>query len=352
MKKVLTIGGATQDIFLEYICPPELHQSGYVLLPIGKKLEVKDLVYATGGGATNAATSFARLGFTTESFFKIGTDTAGDMLLKALHTNHIATTHVIRSHEVQTGTSFIIPCPSGERTVLVYRGANTTLQQQELPLHIIDTHDIVYITSLSETTASLIVPIATHAAAHKKLVATNPGTSQLIDGARYLHDALPYIDILILNSHEAQLLAQTFNKKPHSISLEVKSDLPPLLNSENKLNILEFFAIIHNQGVQTIVVTNGADGVYVFNQNTIYYHPAPQVEVISTIGAGDAFGSSFVAYLAQNKPVEDAIRAGIIQSGSVLQYTDAKTGLLPLQKLDQQMAQLNKQLLQKFMVKK
>ena len=62
MVKVLTIGGATQDIIIEYqegsalrvedINPPRLSWQE------GSKIDVEKLHYATGGGATNTAVSF------------------------------------------------------------------------------------------------------------------------------------------------------------------------------------------------------------------------------------------------------------------------------------------------------
>ena len=63
--KVLTIGGATQDIFIHYngtdiisITKKNFHSS-YMLFGSGEKIEVEKLIYETGGGATNSATSLS-----------------------------------------------------------------------------------------------------------------------------------------------------------------------------------------------------------------------------------------------------------------------------------------------------
>ena len=60
--KVVCIGKATQDVFLkdEEFDP---HKEGKVLythLPLGAKLDIDDLEFATGGNATNVAVTFAR----------------------------------------------------------------------------------------------------------------------------------------------------------------------------------------------------------------------------------------------------------------------------------------------------
>src|SRR5579862_5360705 len=127
MKKVLTIGGATQDVFIQYK-PQESVQSQtkapgqcFLMIEEGQKIEVSDLLYHTGGGATNAAVSFGKLGFDTTSFFKIAHDAPGDFILQELKKFNIKTVPVLSS-EGQTGTAFIIPCPSGERIIFVHRG--------------------------------------------------------------------------------------------------------------------------------------------------------------------------------------------------------------------------------------
>ncbi|NBT60148.1 carbohydrate kinase family protein, partial [bacterium] len=69
--KVLTVGGATQDILLQYagadvmtIAKRQWTQT-YMLFESGEKIEIERTTYLTGGGATNAAVSFKRQGFDT-----------------------------------------------------------------------------------------------------------------------------------------------------------------------------------------------------------------------------------------------------------------------------------------------
>jgi ribokinase len=79
-KQVITIGGAMQDIFIEYPCTDLLQLESvtrphrFVLLEEGKKLIVDHLIYKTGGGATNSAVSLSKLGFDTTLFCMIGND--------------------------------------------------------------------------------------------------------------------------------------------------------------------------------------------------------------------------------------------------------------------------------------
>ncbi len=110
----------------------------------------------------------------------------------------------------------------------------------------------------------------------------------------------------------------------------------------------QFFREIQKQGPRIVVVTNGRDGVYAAKNDTIYFHPALPVNVVSTLGAGDAFGSCFVAQIMQNKPIEYAIRAGVANSASVIQELDTQTGLLNTVTLEEKLKKLDPLLLQTF----
>jgi len=364
MKKVLTIGGAMWDIFIQYDHIDALHLHtkyachAYVVMEEGRKIEVKKLAYHVGGGATNSAVSFARLGFSVNSFFKLGLDQEGDFILRSLAKEKVATRQVIRTKKTATGTSFIIPGKSGDRTVLVYRGANITLEERELPQDAIIACDQLYVTSLSGPSAQLLLPITIFAKKHNKVVATNPGTSQLIRGAQLFKKSLPNIDILILNSFEAQLLMTSLVTVPlpqnlSPLTKKEKKKLPQLLreplgSKRTCFTLPQFFREIQAQGPRIVVVTNGSEGVYVAYNSTIYFHPALNIEVVSTLGAGDAFSSSFVGQIMQDKPIEDAIRVGIINSSSVIQVLDTQTGLLRAAVLEEKLGELDLSLLQKF----
>lgn len=361
MKKVLTIGSGIQDIFTKYegVETLDFHTKeenvAYVCMRAGRKIELEDIVYYCGGGATNSAVSFAHNGFDVEAFFKIGNDKAGDFIINSLKKENVSTAHVIRTDKSPTGQSFIIPGPHGNSAVLVYRGANITLKQDDLPVNSIKNADQLYITSLSGPAAPLLTSIAQMACTYNVPVAANPGTSQLHTGAQFLKEALCNIDILILNSYEAELLMTSLTIKIPSIDMPTINDqtLPELLrkplgSTTTCFTLKQFFNTVHQCGPQIIVVTNGAEGVYVSDRKTIYFHPSIKINIISSIGAGDAFGSCFVAQLLNKKSIDDALRMGIINSSSVIKHLGTQTGLLTKDELEKTCAHLDKKLLRKY----
>jgi sugar/nucleoside kinase (ribokinase family) len=366
MKKILTIGGATQDIFIQYktemvtLRTSEGDRS-FIVLPEGKKVEVNSVSHSTGGGATNSAVSFKRLGFDVSLVVKLAQDQAAEAIIKQLIDENINTQNIIQVKEGGTGVSFIIPSPSGDRTILVNRGVNAIIKKDEFPFQIIQDADQLYITSLSGDSSQLLLPIAQEAKKHNISVATNPGGSQLAAGADILRESLPTIGILILNADEAKQfmlsLVQTSwilsQHIKHKIEEKKRPSLPELLSCHLTyggicFSLKQYFKEVLNRGPRIVVVTNGAEGVYIAHEDIIYFHPSIKTNIINTVGAGDAFGSCFVASIIQGQSIEQSLLNGIINASSVISYLDAKEGLLTKKELEKRAATISFSSLKKF----
>lgn len=361
MVKVLTIGGATQDIIIEYqegsalrvedINPPRLSWQE------GSKIDVEKLHYATGGGATNTAVSFEQLGFTTSTFFKTGNDAAGHAIIQDIENRNITVYHTT-TDSLQTGTSFIIPTPSNDRIIFAYRGANEALTPKECPDDLIKEQDLIYITSLTGKAADALPHLA-HSAQQLRekkgiRVAVNPGTSQLKNNAIPLKASLGSIDVLIMNAEEMKLFAASLKPRYFkSTGSGIITSGPPLarailLADTITFTLHEYLKEVLSYGVKRIVITDGKNGVYVATKETLYFHPALPVPVVNSLGAGDAFGSCFVAQLVLGKKIEDALFYGLVNAASVIGYHDAKSGLLSQKELEEYKKDLNASLLQTY----
>jgi len=110
----------------------------------------------------------------------------------------------------------------------------------------------------------------------------------------------------------------------------------------------EYLKEVLSYGVKRIVITDGKNGVYVATKETLYFHPALPVPVVNSLGAGDAFGSCFVAQLVLGKKIEDALFYGLVNAASVIGYHDAKSGLLSQKKLEEYKKDLNTSFLQTY----
>jgi sugar/nucleoside kinase (ribokinase family) len=353
--KVLTIGGATQDI---YLMPTKLetitlHDIHYLALAVDTKIELETILYSTGGGATNSAVSFSRLGFDTSIICLLGNDGAAHAVIQQLELEKVNTKFVQSTDAAQTGRSFIVPSEHGQRTILAFRGANNNLAREHISFSAFKQFELLYITSLSDGAASLLLPISQKAHEFGIKVATNPGGSQLQagKGAEILFKSLSYLDILILNAQEAELFMGTIPKnklKTKKINSSKTNNLPSLLHPTSCFNIVDYFATIFAHGPRIVVVTNGAEGVYVGTEKEIIFHPALKIDVVNTVGAGDSFGSCFVASIMNGASTEQALINGMLNSASVLTHHDAKEGLLTKHGLEKPSSSLDKSKIQKF----
>lgn len=353
MPKVLTIGGATLDTIITYEDMETLiHQrrgasQSYLLLEEGKKIEVVKQDIASGGGATNTAVAFKRQGYEVSLFCKIGRDLTGELVLKELQDYGLNTNYITYDDKIATATSFIVPSLKGDRAVFAYRGANTNLLMKDLPLQEIKGCKFIYITSLSRESAEQLPKIVAAAKKENVLVAINPGVSQLIHGADDLKKSLSGIDTFILNEEEAQKFMASLMGNVGDVERTGAEKLVASKTSftQGYFNLREYFKKVLELGPKVVVVTNGSEGVYVATKEKLYFHKAPKVKVVNTLGAGDAFGSGFTGALYQGASMPDAIRQGILNSGSVIQHSGAKKGLLTTEEFKARLKDLDASLL-------
>ncbi len=304
--KVATIGAATQDVFLlgnALKAKRDVRTHKFVeQFPLGAKLELDKIVFSTGGGATNAAVTFARHGFHTNLMGKVAADPAGEHVVKAMQADNVKTDFLACDLNGNTGYSTLLLAPRGERTVLVYRGVSKNLKPDDFNHFAKLNTDWLYITSLGGN-FPLLESIIHYATTHDIKLAINPGSSELKQPER-LRDLLHNISILSVNKEEAQQLFEgsTVKKLAHEAA----------------------------KWCAVALVTDGpkgscaADGACVY-QAGMY----KDVSVLDRTGAGDAMTSGFVSKIIAGDSIEQALTFGSANSTSVVQKIGAKEGILP-----------------------
>ena len=60
-----------------------------------------------------------------------------------------------------------------------------------------------------------------------------------------------------------------------------------------------------------LVVKMGAAGAAAWTRDAVHSHPAPAVQVVDTIGAGDVFNAGYLAALLRGEPIAHAVRHGV-----------------------------------------
>ena len=301
MFDVICIGAATRDLFFLAPTLPISGKDHQSCLPLGEKIPVEKLIFSTGGGATNTATTFARFGWHTAICTSCGVDEAGSHIQEELEQNGITTTWVKQHPTLPTAHSAILTGDDGERTIFAYRGAANALQLSASTLKEMRARWF-YITSLGGN-IKLLRTLFKHAAAHGIQIAWNPGTEELQESWRTLLPFLKKTLVLILNDHEATWLTK---ETAFGNVLKTLSDLPP-----------------------TSVVTCGKEGAYTTHKHATYHIKGSPIRAVSATGAGDAFGSGFVAAFDIAQDPVHALQVGALNSRSVVQKVGAKSGILP-----------------------
>jgi ribokinase len=106
------------------------------------------------------------------------------------------------------------------------------------------------------------------------------------------------------------------------------------------MSLVRFCRAIHRLGPRWVVITDGRDGAYVGAPSGLLHCPAVPVTAAGTAGAGDAFNSTFAAYIAQSASAEDAVLAASANAASVISWIDTQTGLLRRHELENQVTAL------------
>lgn len=302
---ILSIGAAVQDVFLSHsdefkpVTDKTLHEQ-VMQLEMGAKADVNNITFSTGGGATNAAVTFARQGLQAIYMGTIGMDPAGEAVLADLDNEGVHTSQVSHSTKLNTGYSVLLLAPNGERTILTYRGASTHYEIKHFDLADVDA-DWLYVSSMAGQ-MDVLAHIFDQAHVKNMKIFFNPGKGELKHPQKLkglLHD----VAVLSVNKEEAARIVEG-----HS--------------SEELARHLTNY-------VPTAIVSDGPNGVVATDGNTVVRAGMYQdVRVIDRTGAGDAFGSGFLSQWANDKSLKDSIIFASANSTSVVTKIGAKTGIL------------------------
>ena len=303
--KILTIGKATQDVFLrsEEFDPHGRGQKMYTHLPLGLKMEVEDVTFSTGGNASNVAVTLARQGIDAAYAWVLGEDDpASRTILQALDDEGVDTQYVALTEKAQAGYSVILIATNGERTILNHRGRGISKGGKELDLSMIKHYDWIYPTSLGNGGLEMLRKIIDEAAEHEVQVMFNPAGPELADPKK-LKVLLENVDVLCVNKEEMQMIV-------HGETLE-----------ELAVHALNF--------VPVAIVSDGPNGVVATDGKTIVragmYEDVP---VIDRTGAGDAFASGFLSQWSKGRSLKDSIVFASANSTSVVAKVGATAGIL------------------------
>lgn len=336
MTKVLTIGSATMDVFVECdeanivsVCS-KTKNSDFMSYPYGSKIDISNFSSNVGGGGVNTACNFANLGLDTSAIFKIGQDIYSDGILDSFKNRNVNLKYIIQNKETSTGFSIILVSFQGDRTVLAHRGANSLIQKEDIDFKAIEEADLLYIAPLNGESNKVLEPIVEHAHNNNVKICFNAGTTSIKRGFEHIRKILESAHIVVMNKEEAtmttgiQVRPDTKNEKfSHDV---IHKDIKKMLTT---MKVMDY---------QIIVITDGGHGSYAYDGEKFYFCPVFPSEIVSTLGAGDAFASTFCAALSKtHKDIGTSLMYASVNSAGVVSEFGATEGLLTFEQIEERL---------------
>ncbi len=315
MFDIVTLGTITRDVFIRSPLFGAAKEKSRVeritfasgeaqCFALGSKIKVEKPVFAGGGGAHNAAITFARQGFRTAVIGAIGDDLAGKEIVKSLKSEGIRP-FVGTREKLGTGYAVILMAPGGERTILVYRGATDAIRNEDIS-HAKTKARWAYVVP-GEIPLSVIGSFVSSMKKNGTKIAMNPSRQYLSMKKSEIEKLFGRLDAIIMNREEASLFTNVPYREERKIFKELDRIVPGIA-----------------------VMTDGARGASASDGSYVYRAGIFRDRgVLDRTGAGDAFGSGFVAGLLQGGgDVGHALRLGAANATSVVECVGATAGVL------------------------
>lgn len=304
MLDIISFGAATVDIFAK--SDHFRVKDKNLFLEYSSKNEIDHSLICSGGGATNSSTAFSRLGLDAAIVSLLGQDSLSHIITQELSKNKVNSKLLVSKKDESTDFSIILVAPDGGRSILTHRGSSR-LETTDIPWEKIKKTKWFYITSL-EGNLDLLEQLIGFAKENNIKIALNPGNRE-ISARKILLPLLSQIDFLLLNRVESEALTLA------------------------DFGQTDYWPKLKKTGSQIIAVTNGRRGAHILTSDQNLFSPIINTTPVDETGAGDSFGSAFVAALCYDYSVKKALSWAIKNSASVVSFMGAKEGLLTLNKI-------------------
>jgi len=234
------------------------------------------------GGSGNIAVGMSLLGLKTAFIGKAGRDMLGRIYEEDLKSNNVAT-NIFFDPDLPTGVVIVLTDCKGERSFLVFRGANDKLTPEEIESskQLIETSEYLYVCGyslISPDQKNAILKAVEIAKRHKVKVVFDPGAYNLIQSKPQLFQhLLASCDVFCPNLKEAKAITNT---KTSGAALERLKESTTV----------------------TAIKLGEKGSILICGKETIRT-PAFKVKPVDTTGAGDAFTAAIIYGLTQNLPL-------------------------------------------------
>lgn len=254
----------------------------------GTERLVETLEWRLGGNAGNAALAARGLGMDYQVISTVGNDLAGTWLQSQLQGPQVTWL----PHVGATSVTVAVSHPDGERTFITQLGHLKTLDWPTLMPHMPGSRTVLL-------AGAFLTPALRRSMPEMLEFFGKAGTQIALDMGwpdggftRTLQAEvmswLPWVNHLLINDLEARAL--TGESSVRLAARRLVQLLPPR---------------------SSVVIKCGADGALLVTHEQEMCVPAPQVQVIDTVGAGDTWNAAYLHALCQGQPFAEAARFAV-----------------------------------------
>ena len=235
-----------------------------------------------GGKGANQAVAISKLGSSVSLVGKLGNDVFGDELLENLNNEMVETSMIVR-HECPSGVAFIYVFEeTSENQIIVIPGSNEKVQSNQISDKELSASDVLI--SQLEVPPSEIEDLF--------IRAKNSGTYRILNTAPALKiskNLIQETDLLVMNESELENITER------------------TLEKENTDSIAQAINDLSLSTTQSIVVTLGSNGAYVYSNQQGQSIDGYNVEAVDTTGSGDCFIGAFASHYLKSNDLLDSV---------------------------------------------
>ena len=246
----------------------------------GETLVARELCRVPGGKGANQALAAARAGSGVRLFGCVGRDDMASAALRNLREAGVDLSGVIKV-DVPTGVAMIHVDDAGENCITIAAGANAGARAAQVTDELLN--PATTLVMQLEVAIEEVAALADRARGRGARVVLNAAPAQPLPAK-----LLEAVDVLVVNEAEAGVLAGGSGGE------DVRSWCLRLATRD-----------------RVVIVTRGARGAMYAWRGGLHEQPAPRIDPVDTVGAGDACTAAIAAALDRGEDVPQAVREGV-----------------------------------------
>jgi len=332
MKKVICIGSASKDIFI-ILNKTQITENSKSLtekrimsFEFGAKIYAENLIEEIGGSAVNVSAGLNLGEVKSFVFARTAKSEMGKWIENKIGKLKIKKNYMQRRGAEPSGISAIISDKENLDHTIIRTGDSVELFDLKKALNKFrEKVDWIYVGSQKKNSIEKMEKIVEFAKNKKAKLIFVPSSYQIENDLEALSEYFEKFELIFVNRDEAIEILE---------KLKIKfEDKPEILLQE-----------IQKLGFKNVVITDGAEGAYVYDGEKGLFLEVNKTKKIETVGAGDAFVSGFLSTFIDEANIEKGLAWGIANSGAVLTKIGATKGLLKKKELKSQEKDLFKKI--------